>query len=83
MYFPTVDRRRGCGVKKVILETQLCDHELWEGQAHLKVYSPSGQVPGKDGDPGTSGVNVQIWWAVGGPAEAPGEVLPASGNLVL
>lgn len=40
-------------------------------------------MPRKGGDPGMLRANEQIWWAVEAPAEAPGEVLLASGTLVL
>ena len=40
-------------------------------------------MPRKGGDPGMLMANKQILWAVEVPAEAPGEVLLASGTLVL
>lgn len=46
------------------------------------MYKQTGLVPKESEDSGTLGVSEQIWWVAAGLAEAPGEVLLASGTLV-
>lgn len=73
-------RKRDCGGKERSFREQ-CGRELLEGRALSKVYIRSGSRKG--GDSGILGASERTLWAVEGPAEAPGEVLPASGTLVL
>lgn len=82
MLLPMWAEREIVGGRMVTWGTLLCGRELLEGWALLRVYIQSGVVPWKGGYPEILEASERIWWAAEGLAEAPEEVLLASGTLV-